>query len=137
MAAQSISGRTVKGVSVLNTISTSEMLKIYAKAYKEPPYGREVEGTVELLEKAAEELEKYHSLEEQCLLLRLSCKVGDTVWVIVEAYSFGEVGDKPKSWYFIRTENFSIDMLDRFGETVFLTRAEAEEKLRKLEGRTQ
>lgn len=34
-----------------------ERLREFARAYKEPPYGREVEGTVELLEEAAEFIE--------------------------------------------------------------------------------
>lgn len=34
-----------------------ERLRTYAKAYKEPPYGKEVDGTVELLEETAEFIE--------------------------------------------------------------------------------
>lgn len=33
-------------------------LQLYMKAYKEPPYGREVEGTTEILEKASQTLTK-------------------------------------------------------------------------------
>ncbi len=35
----------------------TDRLRAYAKSYKEPPAGREVEGTVELLEEAAEHIE--------------------------------------------------------------------------------
>ena len=80
-------------------------------------------------------LGEYEDLEEQGLLLRLPCKVGDTVWFIVEAYSFGEVGDKAEEWYSIHTNKFNLNMLDDFGKTVFLTQSEAEEKLRELEGK--
>lgn len=35
----------------------AERLRTYAKIYQEPPFGREVEGTVELLEEAAEHID--------------------------------------------------------------------------------
>lgn len=38
-------------------MTVAERLRDYAKAYKEPPYGKEVYGTVELLEEAAEYIE--------------------------------------------------------------------------------
>lgn len=62
----------------------SKKLQSYVKSYKEPPYGREVEGTVELLEEVSEKLVCYEDLEKKGLLLRLPCKVGDTVYVICE-----------------------------------------------------
>lgn len=37
-------------------MTIQERIATYIKAYKEPPYGREVEGTVELLEEVAERL---------------------------------------------------------------------------------
>lgn len=46
-------------VFVLSEGRLSEKLQAYAKTYKEPPYRREIEGTVELLEEAANNLEKY------------------------------------------------------------------------------
>lgn len=36
----------------------SDRLREYAKSYREPPTGREVEGTVELLEEAAEHIDR-------------------------------------------------------------------------------
>jgi len=43
-----------KGKIMGNTIEKlTKELAAYAKAYREPPYGREVEGTPELLERAA------------------------------------------------------------------------------------
>ena len=76
--------------------------------------------------------------EEQGLLLRLPCKVGDAVYTIED----GEIC-KYKSPYDsteIRKENgeyiFCIDSMDfrkeDFGETVFLTKAEAEKKLAEM-----
>lgn len=38
-------------------MNISEKLRAYADTYKTPPFGREVEGTVEILEEAAERLD--------------------------------------------------------------------------------
>ena len=40
-------------------------LRIYIAAYQEPPYGREVQGTQELLEKAAINIQRSIELLEQ------------------------------------------------------------------------
>ncbi len=80
----------------------------------------------EILNKLAE----YEDLEEQGLLMKLSCKVGDTVFCI-HMYSGG--GRVP-NWGEIYTSNFSTRMFDDFGKTVFLTQAEAEEALKGMEG---
>lgn len=47
-----------------------EKLKAYAKTYREPPTGREVEGTVELLEEAAEHIEMLGGKEERDIAFR-------------------------------------------------------------------
>ena len=39
-------------------MKVSDRLREYAKSYREPPTGREVEGTVELLEEAAEHIDR-------------------------------------------------------------------------------
>ena len=48
----------------------TERLREYAKAYREPPTGREVEGTVELLEEAAEHIEMLGGKEERDIVFR-------------------------------------------------------------------
>ena len=127
-----------------------------------PEYIEALEMAIEALEK----VEEYKHLEEQGLLLRLPCKVGDKLYAIsdtriaectcceikigIENYvganfncdydckgcpfnsweqdfytgehsCSGEYGD----WYFV---------LDDFGKTVFLTKEEAEAKLKEMEG---
>ena len=72
-----------------------------------------------------EELKSYKDLEEQGLLVRLPCKVGDTVYHTVNNR-------------ILEVENVDLFFLllsvaeGRFGRTVFLTREEAEKKLEEL-----
>lgn len=102
-----------------------------------------------------ERLAEYEDLEEQGLLLRLPCKVGDTVYCIYERYTkcseneqeFDEYScqgceclecDSYKELYVQSQKAYSLDCivsnLKRFGKTVFLTQAEAEQKLKETEG---
>lgn len=48
----------------------SDKARSYAKAYGQPPYGREIEGTADLLLQMAEKLAEYEDLEEQGKLLK-------------------------------------------------------------------
>lgn len=81
--------------------------------------------------KLLEELKQYRELEEQKLLIKLPCNVGSTV------YSIHHLPLSKKS---IISEVANVDIFflllavaeNKFGETVFLTQAEAEEKLREL-----
>ena len=102
---------------------------------------------------ASEKLAEYEDLEEQGLLLRLPCKVGDTVYCIYERYTkcseYGQVleeyscqgcecleCDSHKELYVQSQKVYSLDWivsnLKRFGKTVFLTQAEAEQKLKEM-----
>jgi hypothetical protein len=105
----------------------------------------------EQLAKWLEELKSYKDLEEQGLLVRLPCKVGDTVWdndfgypesYEIKAFSYGycdsyvepDIEDQIIFYY----ENYSGSITGAFpmseiGKTVFLTREEAEKKLEKLQ----
>lgn len=101
------------------------------------------------------EFKKYIVLEEQGLLLRLPCKVGDTVWCIYERYTkcseheqeFDEYScqgceclecDSHKEYYVQSRRAYSLNWivtnLNRFGKTVFLTQEEAEARLKEMEG---
>lgn len=81
-----------------------------------------------------EELKSYKDLEEQGLLVRLPCKVGDLVFIID-----GEniCRRKVKSIKILSTaiEISTSDIIfhkESFGETVFLTREETEKKLEEM-----
>ena len=91
------------------------------------------------IHEAIQKLAEYEDLEEQGLLLRLPCKVGDTI------YRCGDPIKKVYEWDIEHIEIFYdeivfIDDSDNsftvgdIGKTVFLTREEAEAKMKELEG---
>lgn len=87
-------------------------------------------------------LGEYEDLEEQGLLLRLPCKVGDTVYSIANDGKIYPV----KATREVRIVNGVLHIIcescrysdlvsyDDIGKTVFLTQAEAEAKLKELRG---
>lgn len=99
-----------------------------------------------------EKLKRYEDTEEQGLLLRLPCKMGDKVYQIsenfiepctVETIFLGNYRDRNGNWCnmaeihydrddcpYVSTEIYFTDI----GETVFLTETEAEAKLKEMEG---
>lgn len=104
------------------------------------------------------ELKSYKDLEEQGLLVRLPCKVGDTVWVVtspINVFGYDEYdGDAEYEVYesflssvsyyasgeqfriYAKVTNSFIAAYFRecdFGESIFLTREDAEKKLEELE----
>ena len=97
-------------------------------------------------------LAEYEDLEEQGLLLRLPCKVGDDIYVIPSEVnyrlnkSFGAKGlnavcrqvvdhiEFNSYGYLVSTnEGMTVHRQKAFGETWFLTREEAEQKLNEME----
>ena len=81
----------------------------------------------EILEKLAH----YEDLEEAGRLIELPCKFGDTVYEI--HYDFPD-DDYTYScpYYYIHEVKFTIDSLAGWEEWVFLTKEEAEAKLKEL-----
>lgn len=85
-----------------------------------------------------EKLAEYEDLDEQGKLLRLPCKIGDTVYFInknqhglfVDAQYVDEVSDQ-RIW----ADYVCFDYSD-IGKMLFLTRESAEVKLREMEGNT-
>lgn len=86
------------------------------------------------------ELKQYKDLEEQGLLLRLPCPIGTTVYnttwwddvtekVKVDGKTFYRTVHKHK----VSKSTFSLLDIYDFGKTVFLTKAEAEQKLKEME----
>ena len=85
-------------------------------------------------------LAEYEDLEEQGLLLRLPCPIGTTVYnttwwddvqekVKVDGKTFYRTVHKHK----VSKSIFSLVDIYDFGKTVFLTKAEAEQKLKEME----
>lgn len=81
------------------------------------------------------ELKGYKQLEEQGLLLKLPCKVGNTIYTIYSDED-GSFIEKPivedVSTHRIWVHSMFFDYSD-IGKTVFLTQAEAEEALAEME----
>lgn len=88
-------------------------------------------------EKLLTKLGDYEDAEEQGLLLRLPCKVGDTVWWI---NAFGELKHSEVNSIFIEQGigGIVIETLicniygEDIGKTVFLTKEEAEQVLKQI-----
>ena len=86
-------------------------------------------------------LKDYEDLEEQGLLLKLPCKVGDTVYaigfsnkpVVYESGVLSILITEKEIVFNVKVDEFEINSQlkqSMFGKTVFLTQAEAEEKLK-------
>lgn len=104
----------------------------------------------------ADKWQEYKDLEEQGLLVRLPCKVGDTVWdndfgypesYEIKAFSYGYcdsyvepgIGIEDEIIFYYENYTHSISITGAFpmseiGKTVFLTREDAEKKLRRSWG---
>ena len=102
----------------------------------------------------ATKLKEYEDLEEQGRLIKLPCKMGDTVYCIFNRYTkctfnneeFDEYNcqgcehecDSKKEHYVQDMRAYSLDWivtnLKNFGQTIFLTKPEAEAKLKELRG---
>ena len=87
-----------------------------------------------------EKLAAYEDAEEQGLLLRLPCPIGTTVYnttwwddvqekVKVDGKTFYRTVHKHK----VSKSTFSLVDIYDFGKTVFLTKAEAKQKLKEME----
>ena len=78
------------------------------------------------------QLKEYKQLEADGKLMKLPCKVGDTVYAIIATHIFGDVGDKTEKDYRIEQRKFSLEMLDEVDKVIFLTRDAAEKRLSEL-----
>lgn len=103
------------------------------------------DGCYEMMNNCLHKLADYEDVEEQGLLLRLPCKVGDTVWYI------DEDDDYPLEFIITKIDVEENDYLryharekdncgkigfikDDIGKTLFLTKEEAEQALAEMEG---
>ena len=97
------------------------------------------------IEKAIRKLAKYEDLEEQGLLIRLPCKVGDTVYEprpdrgFISVYEITLITISGTNifykWMLIDGIYSNLDGFsnDKIGKTVFITRKEAEKNLKEME----
>lgn len=101
------------------------------------------------LDQIAEKLTNMEQMEEHGMLVRLPCKVGDTVYTLSYRYDCKNDYDckVPRQWkceenipceyekkeYFVKKSQFCLSMMNSLGKTVFLTREEAEKALEELQ----
>lgn len=102
------------------------------------------------------QLKEYQHLEKQDRLVKLPCKVGDTVWdndcgrpcaYTITAFSFGEceeyicepVTTKEVVFYYANSSGSITGSFaeSEIGKSVFLNKSEAEAKLRELRGKNE
>lgn len=80
-----------------------------------------------------EELKSYKDLDEQGLLVRLPCKVGDSVFIIVgkdiSRQGIRKIEISDNNIIFKTNRQKRIFNVAEFGKTVFLAREDAEKKL--------
>lgn len=100
------------------------------------------------LDQIAEKLANMEQMEEQGILVRLPCKVGDTVYTLSYRYECKNNYDckVPRQWkceenipceyekkiHYVKKAQFCLRMLESIGKNVFLTREEAEKALEKM-----
>lgn len=106
-----------------------------------------------IVEDMVKKLADYEDLEEQGRLIKLPCKVGDTVWdndygrpcaYTITAFSFGEceeyicepVTTKEVVFYYTNSSGSITGSFaeSEIGKSVFLNKSEAEAKLKELRG---
>ena len=98
----------------------------------------------EITTSICEKLGKYEDLEEQGRLIKLPCKVGDTVYVptrdFISELRIVHISISKNNTFFHWMLNAGIYpnldgfSVDKIGKTVFLTKSEAEAKLKELRG---
>ena len=125
----------------MNRLTKSELTNGFPVCYPKSDSGLPILVTktnpyVEIVEK----LKEYEDLEEQGKLIKLPCAVGDTVYCVdpyckgnnwqcnYRPYHCKNCSLKQNS---VNRRKFSLDMVGKFGKTVFLTEEEAKTALKK------
>lgn len=132
----------------LNGISVKQVVDGFVKTVENQTCEKYEHGRI-LTNEEADKWNEYKQLEEQDLLLRLPCKVGDTIYRVnagakepVIKMRVLQVHYKQlhKDRIIIRIDAIndndmgeSCYLLEDIGKTVFLTKSEAEQKLKEME----
>lgn len=106
---------------------------------------RACEPDCEEIDAVYRKLKDYEDLEEQGRLIKLPCKVGDTVYAIgfnnkpfiYESVVLRILITEKEIVFNVKIDEFGINSQlkqSMFGKTVFLTKSEAEAKLKELRG---
>lgn len=140
----------------MERLTLDEILKLVNKAavQMELDNCKECSENYKQIAEYLEELKSYKDLEEQGLLVRLPCKVGDMVWdndfgypesYEIKAFSYGYcdsyvepgIGIEDEIIFYYENYTHLISITGAFpmseiGKTVFLTREEAKKKLEEM-----
>ena len=125
------------------TFLKKEAKELFDKESELPESHSVVRRALRCIKKLVTEVEpykEYKNLEERGLLLRLPCPIGTTVYntnwwddvtekVDIDGKTFYRIVHKHK----VSKSTFSLVDIYNFGKTVFLTKAEAEQKLKEME----
>lgn len=117
----------------------SQDYKIQAKNLNSHLVAIDAKGYITYYGQHIDKLAEYENLEEQGRLVILPCKVGDTLYRLVPNLYREYVEIKIAQFvinkngiYFITDKGVSWSA-DKIGKTVFLTKSEAEQKLKEME----
>lgn len=104
---------------------------------------------LQYVQEALKKLYEYEKLEEQGLLLKLPCKVGDTIYITgmlgspeIEEWEITEItmrwGENDEPYFYANLKrapkgNNCSFWMKEFGRSVFLTKEEAEKHIREME----
>lgn len=115
----------------------SNMCKIceFQELVEKSDIGKVLKQFYTIIEELGDKLEHYEILEEQGRLIELPCAVGDTVYDIAGKEIRKQIVDGveyTKDGFFIYANE--DEWIGMFGDLVFLTKEEAEAKLKELRG---
>ena len=117
----------------------SQDYKIQAKNLNSHCVAIDAKGYMTYYGQHIDKLAEYENLEEQGRLIKLPCKVGDTIYGLHKAMvcelnteTIG-ISKMPSGEILYLIDGWELDKGD-FGKTVFLTKSEAEAKLKELRG---
>ena len=103
---------------------------------------REIEGTLSSYDYSISRMVELMKADKDGRVVVLPCKVGDTVWRIVRDGEPHITRDEVRDMYFADDMTLCVELVggrvtftEKFGKTVFLSRAEAERALQEMEGK--